>query len=113
MAQTPEGNRDETRSRLFASRKLKTKLIKIRDVDVEIHQPTIGDVLNMRDNQNQTESLMHLLINYCYVPGTEQRVFEPTDREAIMSWGVDDWFGQVAQAVTDLTGVNVGEAEKN
>lgn len=113
MSQETKAVRDEVRARLFASRPLRTKTIKIRDVEVEIHQPTIGDVLSMKENASQVDSLMQVLLDYCFIPGTNTKVFEAADKDTILGWGIDDWFSQVSEAVQELTNLSVADAEKN
>lgn len=108
-------NRDSIRSQLFnsASKKRRSKKINMFGTEVEVRQPSVGQVLELQNSKDQKNTLVRMLIEYCYVPGTNEKVFEEGDQDQIMSWPVDDWFQQFNDAVTELASINVQEAEKN
>lgn len=111
MAQTEV--RAELRKNLFKSRKFKSKLVNIFDTEVEIRQPSLGEVLDQQDEADQKKALLNILVKYCYVPGTNEKLFEEGDLGAILEWPIDSWFAQVSQAVTELTNIDIGQAEGN
>ena len=103
--------RDSLRASIFSTKPIKKEIIKLFDTEVEIRQPTIKDVLEM-DTSDNTEAVVGVLIRYCYVPGTDDRVFEEADRDNILSWPVGDWLQNVTKSIERLTGVTVEESEK-
>lgn len=113
MAQN--NSRDEVRSKLFsgAQSNRKTETINMFGTQVEVRQPSVGQVLELQGSDDQRSQLVRMMIEYCYVPGTDEKVFEPADEEAIMNWPVGDWFNQFNNAVMRLTDINVEAAAKN
>ncbi len=105
--------KEEFRKSLFAGKKLKRKKIKIRGVPVEIQQPTIRQILRQRDSENTEDQLVDMLVEYCFIPGTDQKAFESTDKGDILEWPVEAWFTDFNDAVSKLTEINVESAEKN
>lgn len=104
-------NRDELRKALLAAKAQKSEVIELFGQQVEIKQPTIREVLDLNVEDNK-EAIVRVLINHCYVPGTNEKVFEEGDREDILSWPVGDWLKRVTEAVERLTNVDVGASEK-
>lgn len=105
--------RSELRKNLFKSRKLKSKTISIRGTDLEIRQPTIGQSLELGPDMPRKEALFRALVMYCFVPGTDEPVFEEGDRDEVMSWPVEAWFNDLNQALVELTDVDIAAVEGN
>jgi len=107
--------RDEIRSKIFSAEaaKPKTKRLLFFGTEVELRQPTIGAILDMQGTEDRKQAIINMMIQYTYVPGTNDPVFELADTETLlaMPWGED--FSRLNEAITELTGVNVEEEEKN
>lgn len=100
--------RDSMRAEIFG-RKRKTKEIEAFGHKMEIRQPTLGGLMDARDQSPTKESLIRSLIDSAYIPGTGEKVFEEEDKDALMTipWGPD--FEPIANALTELTGVDFKE----
>ncbi len=107
--------RDQIRQNIFQARKFKTKKLQILGTDVEIRQPSVGTILDAQQEDDQKKSLVYIMVNYCYVPGTNERVFEDADQEAIMELPVGEWFTELSGAIAELTNIKIGveDATKN
>jgi hypothetical protein len=70
-------------------------------------------VMAARDEEDPAKGLATLMITYCYVPGTDDKVFEDGDIPQILDWPVDTWLTDFNEAVEKLSGVNVEAAEGN
>lgn len=105
--------RDDLRQRLFSAKKFRSKVVNLFGDKVEIRQPSVGQILKARDTDDSKEALIGILVDYCFVPGTTDRVFEKSDAGAIMEWPVGKWFTDVNTAITDLTDIDVAGSEKN
>jgi hypothetical protein len=105
--------RDSLRSKLFAGNKGKTKIFDWDGVKIELHQPTVGEIMKMQDNKDDKSVLVDAIIRHCYVPGTKDKVFEPTDVDGIMEMPIGDWLTNFNNALSDLSGINVEVSEKN
>lgn len=105
--------RDELRAQLFKQHKPKTALVEIYGAIVELHQPTIGEVLDIKDQNDPKKAMMLVLTKYCCVPGTDEIVFEDTDVDMIMKWPMDTWFTNLHAAFEKLTDISLPDKEKN
>ena len=105
--------RDELRAKLFKKHKPRTALVDIYGAMVELHQPTIGEVLDIKDEKDPKKAMMRVMTNYCCVPGTDEIVFEETDVEMIMTWPMDTWFTNLHAAFETLTDISLPDKEKN
>ena len=103
--------RDELRGKIFAHRALKTETINIFGQDVEIRQPTLGQLLGARDEPDKRRAVVKLMIEYTFVPGTNERVFEDADYESIINMPFGDDLVKVNQAINRMTSINVEEAK--
>ena len=105
--------RDSLRGSLMSAKKFRSERVKIFGEQVEIRQPSVGQILDAQDFESQKKALINILVNYCFVPGTEEKVFETTDEAGIMAWPVGQWFTDINEAITRLTNIDVAGAEGN
>lgn len=102
------------RAGILGSKKGKSKVVEMFGQKVEVRQPSVGQLLDLENrNDDRKAGLVNLLVTYCYVPGTDQKVFTFEDKNELLALPAGDWLTQFNGAVSDLTGVNVEEAEKN
>ena len=80
---------------------------------VEVRQPTLGTVLEARDEEDPKSALVRIMIEYCFVPGTDEKVFEEADKDAILNFPVGGWFSEFNSAVGELTNIDFDKAEKD
>ena len=106
-------NRDELRSQIFSGKKRKTKVVNLFGGDVEIRQPTLRDIIKTQNMEDRSEGIIYLLISYCYVPGSDEKVFEPKDAEELLNLPFDESFSSASVALTEMIGVNIEDAEGN
>jgi hypothetical protein len=106
---------ESIRERIFSpeNRKPRTVLIKIFDQEVEVRQPTVAAITRMTQRADRQHAIVSILIEYCYVPSTNDRVFSEDDRDMILDLPTGQWLTDLNAAVADLTGVDVKAAEKN
>jgi hypothetical protein len=106
--------RDDLRAKLFSS-KPRSKIVAFNDVEVEVRQPPVKAILEGTDNTDKRAAIVKLLISYCFVPGTNERVFEDADYDSIleMPFG-NDWIA-LSSAIDSLIDINkeVKAQEKN
>lgn len=102
--------------------KVVRKAITLFGQEIELSGPTIGEILaegNLRaeDEKNgvtdQPQGIVKYLIDYAYVPGTNDKVFEVSDAETLKTFA---WSKDIQTVVDTMNGfmqVNVSDAEKN
>jgi hypothetical protein len=106
-------NKTDIRAAIFSGRTAKTILVKAFDTELEVKQPALGDILNLQSVPDSKARVVAALINYCYVPGTNEKVFTQADQDIILGLPFDDNFTAIQNAIAELTGVNLDEARKN
>ncbi len=111
-------DRNELRKYLLSSKHFRSERVNLFGQEIELRQPSVKDALALaeaaegKDNQSSL-FLIEVLIRYAYVPGTNERVFEEGDREAILQWPVGDWMKEVADKFNSLGTIDLEEARKN
>ncbi len=104
--------RDELRTALIGKKhKGQTKIMALFGVDIELRQPSLGDILKARDEDDIQKRTTDVFINYSFVPGTDERIFEDTDHAEILKWPFTKDLITVQEAIAELTGVDLGDAE--
>lgn len=99
-------SRNELRKAIFAARPVRTKLVMFYGQQIEIRQPKMGDILAAQAQDDREQGIINILISYAYVPGTDEKVFEEGDADAIKEMGFGADFTAVSQAFAELTDVN-------
>ena len=109
--------RDDLRTKIFSGATNRESItITFFGADIELRQPTVGQLQNMLEEQSNRQGnipLPQYLIQYAYVPGTDDKVFDQADLAGLMDLPYNQDMIIVANAVGKLSGVNVPVAEKN
>ncbi len=107
-------SRNDIRTAILSA-KPKKKVIEMFGQKVEIRQPSVGEILKLREgtDANAEAMFIRVMLGYCYVPGTNEKVFEPTDAEALAAVPFGPEFDEMNQAVADLTQMKVDVQEGN
>lgn len=79
---------------------------------IELQQPTLRAILEAQEVVDTKERSIGMIIEYAYVPGTSEHIFEPADKEIILNWPFSDELVAIQLAIAELTGVDVSAAEK-
>lgn len=98
--------RDELRAKLLATREPTSEVIDFFGGQIELRQPTLADILKATASKDQNAAVINTLVNYAYVPGTDERIFEDTDAASLLSLPFGGDFMRVSQALERLTQVN-------
>lgn len=109
-------SRNEMRAAFFGGLQFKSKKIRIFDTWIEVRQPSIGELSAMNNLEGAAadrNALIELMIQYSYVPGTTDKVFEDSDREHMLDFPMGDWAQTFQETWMELAGVNSEESVKN
>lgn len=111
-------NRDEIRKAIFTAKPEK-RIISFFGNDIELRQPNLGDAMAAR-TEDVREAGIQMLLNFAYVPGTEEKVFEEADEDGIrrlpMCKDLTNLFNVCAELLgADTEGLNrqIDEAAKS
>lgn len=105
--------RDELRSRLLKTRKPNSKLIEFFGEKVEIRQPTLGQILALRESigGDMQSAVLRTLIEQTYIPGTNTLIFESSDIDQLKELPFGPDMVKISNAIGELAEVNfpIGE----
>lgn len=111
--------RDDIRKALLDAKPL-SRIVTIYGQKVEIRQSRIGAVLSsIEDDTGEPKKISRkmafaqLLIAHCYVPGTQEKVFDDADQEVLMEMPFGPDTMALQNAIQDLMGINVETEVKN
>lgn len=106
--------RDQIRTAAFNQPKA-SKIVNYAGQDIEVRQPEVGVAFSKNSDgveRPRNVLVVQMLIDYCYVPGTDEKVFEDTDIDALLAMPFNgDWL-RLNQAINDLTDLNTAIAEQ-
>lgn len=106
--QTP--TRDEIRAKVFGA-KPKRKIVKdFFGADVEIVQPSLGVILATRQ-EGEDSQISKMLIDYTYLPNTQEKVFESADAEALLAIPFGEEMKRFTDAMNEILGISSKEIE--
>lgn len=110
-------DRSKLRELIFNQKNFKTKQFDMFGQKVEVRQPTVGDISRQAQTfQNGVDAKdknILFIIENCYVPGTNERVFGDGDYEVLSSLPAGTWLSDFQKAFMELSGWDQGQAEKN
>lgn len=83
--------------------------------NVELREPDLDTVLEFQMSGSEDRKLQsaRMLINYVYVPGTDQRVFDDEDVDMIMRLPFNKDLKKLTEQITALLGVEPKAEDKS
>lgn len=102
--------RDQIRAKILGA-KAKVDTTELYGAQVEIRQPSLDVIMDARqaifngDSDLKTQTI-DVLINYVFVPGTTEHVFEEADREALLELPFDNDLNKLSEKINSLMGLN-------
>lgn len=111
IAATPP-TRDELRKAILSGHILKTERVMFRGVEVEVHQPSMQDLLDSQESDATIDKLVQMILKFVYVPGTNERIFEEGDIPTIKALPWDDDITELQSVVAKLSGIDVTEVRE-
>jgi hypothetical protein len=110
-------SRDKMRASIFKdeNKRPASSVITLFGEQVEIRQPTLAIInkIGRLTVDPKIPGIVRVLIEYCYIPGTDEKVFDQADAEQLASMPTGQWLHDFNREVEKLTGVDVKVAEKN
>jgi len=110
--------RDQLRAKIFAAdnKKGKSKVVNFFGTEIEVRQPTVGQVTDYTKDGKENISLITMLINHTFVPGTNDRVFEESDADGLKELPFTEDMRTITDVVAEFATLEndmVSSAEKN
>lgn len=106
----PRLSRNEMRSRIFSA-KPKTETVKdFFNCELELRQPSLEIALQNRD-ASEEDRVYVMLLDYAFVPGTNEKVFEEGDVDAMRKLPFGSEFQDLIDKVNLLLGIDPSKVE--
>lgn len=105
-------DKDEIRTKLFSKKERKIVMISLWNAEIELRQPTVGEMLDQSQETDQRVMISSFLIRQAYVPGTNEKVFSTADQDGILNWPYGKWVTDITEALRELTDLEIEEQEK-
>jgi hypothetical protein len=103
--------RNELRAALIGKKHLpNSERVQLFGVEIELRQPTLSSILKSREEDDERKRTTDVFLNYAYVPGTDELIFEEGDRDTILNWPFSEELFQIQMIIAKLTGVDIGTA---
>jgi len=118
-ATTSSSARDALRAKLFSGEtsKPKTKDVIFFGQKIELHQPPVRLILAMKNDPDadRASQMIDMVVKYAYVPGTDELVFDDSDKDTLLGMPFGGDFTRLSTAIAELTDIDfLGEkAAKN
>lgn len=93
--------------------KVKRQEYTFNGVALEYIQPTIGSMYKGGGDGPTKAFIIKSMIDNSVVPGTDERVFEDSDYDAIMEMPATGELQEITRIITEMLDLGVGEKVKN
>lgn len=110
---SPEERRNVLRSALLKAHDPDRKEVTLFGYKLELVQPSMRDMMSTFEAEERMAAQVTMVLRYACVPGTDLRVFEEGDAEVIASWPWNPDMVKLQEAVLELTGIDIEEAEED
>lgn len=104
--------KDDIRAAIFAGNNFRREAFNFLGQDLELRQPTVGQISKLADDKNNKNRILEIIIDSAYVPGTDDKVFSPADYDSLLEVPSGEWVTNFTDAWNKLAG-NFKETEKN
>jgi hypothetical protein len=105
-------DRKSIRDKIFSA-KPESQLIEAFGTTFELRQPSLAVVLDTQQKEDRKEQVAAMLVQFAYVPGTNEKVFEEGDLDEIINLPFNSDMQKIQNAIADLTGAVVTDATKS
>jgi len=94
--------RDEIRAGFFSAKITSKSFILASGFSVEIRQPKIGHQLDLAKEEDTDIRMLRLFVDHVFVPGTDTKVFEDADYEALKQHPAAGDFQGIMKILTEM-----------
>jgi len=107
--------KDKIRSAIFSSNNFERREVSMFGNIIEIRQPSVAQLQTLLDTSSESKKNASILslIEFSYVPGTDDKVFDIADYDGLLNLPMGAWFTEFNTAWSELSDLNMEEAEGN
>ena len=106
---TPQ-TRDEIRSKIFSAKPKSVIVDDFFGTTIELRQPGLQQALQVRET-DQAEQVYTMLLDYTYVPDTDEKVFTSEDVDSLRTLPFGGEMTKLISKVTELLGTDPAQVE--
>lgn len=103
--------RDQLRAQILGQ-KPKTELVSLFGATVEIRQPSLKRIMNMRQMDEDVKATI-FLTEFTFVPGTDDLLFDDADQDALLELPFSADFQAFIEKMNGLMGLEAQEVNKS
>lgn len=94
-------SRAELRAKIFGEKR-KSRIVTLDDgLQIEVRQTTVGQMMQTVESEDRRERLVRLMVSSCFVPGTNEPLFEMGDVEVIMEMPSGGYYQKLLDAINE------------
>jgi len=94
--------RDDVREAVLGAKLRSKKVELVSGLTIEVRQPTVGYTLDSVEVEDRRRQMLKMVLDHCYMPGTNDRVFGPEDAEVFAGLPTTGDYARIMDAITDL-----------
>lgn len=102
--------KDEIRTAVFSAQ-AKKKIITFFGKEVELRQMSTGTIMSLKESDDRKSAMVKSIILHCYVPGTNERLFDQTDEDALMDIPFGAEMIKLSEEIGSLSGIDLDMKE--
>ncbi len=108
-------SKDDLRAAIFAAENSRVKRvpIKFQGQELELKQPTVEEIMQFHSLPEGRSNFAYILINHVYIPGTDEKLFDEADYDAIVAMPYSPEIVEIQNVMTGFLSSDVKSAEKN
>ncbi len=97
----------------FLNQTVRSKVVEFNGMQAEIRQPSVAEILNTQVSEEgaKQDVMLDIIINRCYVPGTDVKIFEEGDKTALKELPFNSAFSTLLEAINELIDAEKAEEE--
>lgn len=104
-------SRDELRKAIF-SEKVESEVVELPNgQQIEVRDSSAGDMIDAVEVKDLKARMVRMLIMCCYVPGTDEKVFEDADKDSLMSLPSGGTYRKLIEAISKRANIDERAAE--
>ena len=94
--------RDALRAKVFGQKKV-LKIVALDDgLEVEVRQITVGQMIDATKIEDIKVRMAIMVIQSCFIPGTDEPLFEPEDQDALMEMPAGGYWQKLMDAANTM-----------
>jgi hypothetical protein len=90
--------RDKIRAKVL-SEQIKRVIVEIEGTQIEVRQMSVGQMLDSISVEDGKARMAQYLIDCCFVPGTEDKVFDSADLDVLMAMPAGGYYAVIMAEV--------------